>query len=264
MHIPSGVDIHKKFQWRVSTEKDEFVISFPMSPFLSCSSYTFKELMRDIGMFKGMNDEQNKLVLQNHPKTITRVNLVKKMKGNNSTKHFTSHQRIKLPHCVQATPISQLEDKIFYNVKYAANKDSSVFMHAELMVGTGDNYTPEEWMLDEVLMRSNIITPTKNLGSSLTPFPSAMQEGQSANIKKNILLTEIISLLHQGCPKRVVCNFQTATIVPSHFQPHMMQCQMMQQQMMQLLVTQQQILQNQVLQEQMMMANQPMLQQTQQ
>ena len=96
MHIPSGVDTYEKFQWRVSTEKDEFVVSFPMLPFLSCSDYAFEEVTREIEKFKGMSDEQKKFALQNHPKTIARVNLVKKMKGNNSTKNFTYPQRIKL------------------------------------------------------------------------------------------------------------------------------------------------------------------------
>eukprot|EP00957_Ditylum_brightwellii_P103544 7889270-Ditylum_brightwellii.AAC.1 len=86
-----------------------------------------------------MSDEQKKFALRNHPKTITRVNSVKKMKDNNSTKHFTYTQCIKLPHCIQATPVTELEDEIFYNVKYYINKDGSVFMHAELMVDTGDN-----------------------------------------------------------------------------------------------------------------------------
>ena len=114
MQIPSGVDTYEKFQWRVSTEKDEFVVSFPMLPFLSCSDYAFEEVTREIEKFKGMSDEQKKFALQNHPKTIARVNLVKKMKGNNSTKNFTYPQRIKLPECVQATPVTELEDKIFF------------------------------------------------------------------------------------------------------------------------------------------------------
>eukprot|EP00957_Ditylum_brightwellii_P120150 9167759-Ditylum_brightwellii.AAC.1 len=73
-----------------------------------------------------MSDEQKKFALQNHPKTIARVNLVKKMKDNNSTKHFTYPQCIKLPHRIQATPVTELEDEIFYNVKYSVNKDGSV------------------------------------------------------------------------------------------------------------------------------------------
>eukprot|EP00957_Ditylum_brightwellii_P114939 8765687-Ditylum_brightwellii.AAC.1 len=66
------------------------------------------------------------------------------MKSNNSTKNFTYLQCIKLPDHVRATPVTKLEDEIFYGVKYSVNKDGSTFMHAELMVGTGDNCIPEE------------------------------------------------------------------------------------------------------------------------
>eukprot|EP00957_Ditylum_brightwellii_P115481 8808750-Ditylum_brightwellii.AAC.1 len=53
-------------------------------------------------------------------------------------------------------PVSELEDKAFSGVKYDVNKNNSVFMHADLMPGTKENYYPEEHLLDPAVLRSSI------------------------------------------------------------------------------------------------------------
>eukprot|EP00957_Ditylum_brightwellii_P023146 1746373-Ditylum_brightwellii.AAC.1 len=97
------------------------------------------------------------------------------------------------------------------------------------MVDTGDNYIPEEWMLDKVVMKSATTTPTRNPGILLDTIHEhsnarrAKQEHQDNYLadKDNISVVSGISTESR------VQNFQAITVSPSYYQSPMMQQQMM-------------------------------------
>eukprot|EP00957_Ditylum_brightwellii_P126143 9616774-Ditylum_brightwellii.AAC.1 len=71
------------------------------------------------------------------------------MKEPSTTRQFNYSQHIPLPkkvHHTFATPSNG--DDIFHGLKYSVCKDGSRMMHAELVVDVGNNYCPEERLLD--------------------------------------------------------------------------------------------------------------------
>eukprot|EP00957_Ditylum_brightwellii_P003937 299845-Ditylum_brightwellii.AAC.1 len=75
------------------------------------------------------------------------------IKGRNSTTEFNYTQRIRLPRKCKFQWASNLDgDKIFHGKRGVVYQGSSTFLHVELLVNTGDNYCPEERILDPSLM----------------------------------------------------------------------------------------------------------------
>eukprot|EP00957_Ditylum_brightwellii_P054208 4105960-Ditylum_brightwellii.AAC.1 len=97
-------------------------------------------------MFNQMQPDQIKVVLQNHQKVTTRVENIKTFKEHSKTKTFTYHQCILLLNKVRH--MSALELNFISGIKYAINKNGSIFMHTELIQDTKDNYCHEECLLD--------------------------------------------------------------------------------------------------------------------
>eukprot|EP00957_Ditylum_brightwellii_P036828 2789005-Ditylum_brightwellii.AAC.1 len=82
------------------------------------------------------------------------------MKERSTTRQFIYSQRIPLPKQVRhtfATPSNG--DDIFHGLKYPVCKDGSWMMHKEHAIDMGDNYCPEERLLDASIMAKHNMMP---------------------------------------------------------------------------------------------------------
>jgi hypothetical protein len=161
VQIPSGNDANKQITTRVSASKRELIVGFPMSPFLSRSDYAFTIVMKEQTKFKSWDDSAIQYLLQNHSKTTARIRTVKAIKDRSNTKQFLYYQRIPLPKKVRHTFATASDgDEVFHGSRYSVCPDGSYMLHVELIVDVGDNYCPEERMLDAEVMASYNITPS--------------------------------------------------------------------------------------------------------
>eukprot|EP00957_Ditylum_brightwellii_P156532 11913725-Ditylum_brightwellii.AAC.1 len=97
------------------------------------------------------------------------------------------------------------------------------------MVDTGDNYIPEERMLDKVVMKSTTSTPTRNPGILLDAIPEHHNARRAKQERQDNYLADgyNISVVSGMSTESHVQNFQAVTISPSYYQSPMIQQQMM-------------------------------------
>jgi hypothetical protein len=87
--LPSGNDVHKTVEVRVSTDQLSLVVSMPMSPYLArpdyaLNSYLVEEWPNTLGA--GGEPQQGTVTLDSHPKVIARKLSVAKIREREATK----------------------------------------------------------------------------------------------------------------------------------------------------------------------------------
>eukprot|EP00957_Ditylum_brightwellii_P162344 12361347-Ditylum_brightwellii.AAC.1 len=225
VHAPSGIDIEKKLKHHFSRSQRELVLSFPISPFLSCSDFAFYEVTKKKGAFEGMSKQQIYFLLQNHPRTAAR--------------------HTPLPKQAHHLPITQVEDPIFHEIKFAVNKDGSTFMFAELLVDTNESYCPEECLID-VSMFCNEAAASLGQGVILETIPEDTTLCKTEHNRE-----------YDGCSIAdgndngisTASNYSKKVLLPTMRMPHMQMQQALQNQVMQQKAEQESLMQAVVVQQ---------------
>jgi hypothetical protein len=147
VHILSGISDWKVVVARVSTNRRQVVLTFPMSSNLSRSDSAFWYVAKCQKEVMKMGEPTVRKILSLHPKSCARITASAKVKGRNmaSAQDFKYEMRVNLP---MEAPYKWAKpsdgDDIFHGVKFLRYPDGVVMLHIELLVDTKDNYCPEE------------------------------------------------------------------------------------------------------------------------
>jgi hypothetical protein len=162
----SGADFYKEVGVRVSTNKMELVLTFPMSSFMSRAENAFSSCFLDGRQFNNEHEKScMKVIMKHHGKTVSRMVSISKIKGRSSADDFLYEQRIHLPRACKHNIAGISDgDEFFFGKKFIQYPDGSVHLHIELLCETSDGYHPEEVLgsnpMTHVASPANIPPPT--------------------------------------------------------------------------------------------------------
>eukprot|EP00957_Ditylum_brightwellii_P169066 12868132-Ditylum_brightwellii.AAC.1 len=154
------IDSASQMDVRVSTDQKILVIGFPISPILSYSNFTLKNLVKHLPMFNNWGKDAISYILQKHTKTAARIKSVVVLKEHSTTMQFYYTQHIPLFQkvcCTFATTSSG--NKFFYGCRFSMCADGAFMMRAKLVTDVGDNYCPKERLLDRPVLESYNMPP---------------------------------------------------------------------------------------------------------
>jgi len=142
----SGDDFHAKLLARVSSGAKEFVIAFPMDPYMERSDLAFSSFIMEESVLSQFQRHALLYVIKNHPKSIARIQSVSMIKQRQQAVDGRYYeQRIPLPRKVMHKFATALDGDSFFNgLKFVKHSNGAVHMYAELLGEMKDNYTPEE------------------------------------------------------------------------------------------------------------------------
>lgn len=130
---------------RVSSDQKALVIEFPMTKYLSSSSYAFVPYV--IAQEQHKKDEKAKehckVALNVHPKTFARQKSVSIINNRNPSKVIMYEQRIPLPFACLHDFSTTVQDQYFHGETKVHYGDGSVHLHVELVADIRDSYVAE-------------------------------------------------------------------------------------------------------------------------